>query len=401
MDDSTNDTDRVRAEVGSLYDRLQGLEDQRQRRGIRYPLRVILVMVLLAKLAGEDTTHGMAAWLKHRREWVCRCLGFERGTTPHATTLSRVLGRAVVVETLDGLVGEYLATMQTRSAVGKGDDGQPLAPLAMDGKTLRGTIPRGQTQGVHLLAIYSPAQEVVHMQLAVDQKENEIVVAPQLLKGIDLTGKVVTADALHAQRDLAAQIVTHGGDYLFLVKENQPHTYAALERLFTQPSMRPGFSPVPKDFRQVVICNKAHGRRERRCLTASSLLNDYLAWPGLAQVMCIEREAVDMVTGVVTRQKRYAITSLSSKRASARTLLHLQRQHWHIENGLHYRRDVTFAEDASQVRNQYAQRVLASLNNLALGIIRHFRRSPSVPDERRFYCAYPELALRCLFTAPS
>jgi predicted transposase YbfD/YdcC len=363
----------------------------------------MLVMVLLAKLAGEDTPHGIAAWLKHRREDICSGLGFKRGTTPHATTVGRVLGGAVVAETLDRVVGAYLAALQASSEdeAAKGDDGQPLVPLAMDGKTLRGTIPRGQAQGVHLLAIYSPTQETVHRQLVVDQKANEIVVAPQLLKGIDLTGKVITADALHTQVDLAAQVVNGGGDYLFLVKENQPHTYAALARLFTEPEMRPGFSPVPKDFRQAINYTKAHGRHEKRCLTASSLLNDYLAWPGLAQVMSIEREAVDMVTGVVTRQKRYAITSLSPQRASARTLLRLQQQHWQIENGLHYRRDVTFAEDASQVRNRRAQHVMAALNNLALGIIRRFRHYPFVPDERRLYCARPDLALRRLLAAPS
>ena len=401
MNDNTTIDGRVVAEVGSLYERLQELEDQRQRRGVRYPLPVLLVMVLLAKLAGEDKPHGIAAWLKHRRETLCRSLGFERGTTPHATTVGRVLGGAVVVEALDRLVGEYLAVIQAPAEGAKGDDGQPLEPLAMDGKTLCGTIPRGQTQGVHLLALYSPTQEGVRRQAVVDRRENEIVVAPQLLKTLDLTGKLITGDALHAQVGLAEQIVDNGGDYLFVVKANQPHTFAALQRLFTEPEMRPGFSPVAKDFRQAVVCNKAHGRRERRCLTASSMLNDYLAWPGLAQVMSIERQAVDMVTGVITHQKRYAITSLSPDRASARTLLHLQRQHWQIENGLHYRRDVTFAEDASQVRNPRAQRVMASLNNLALGIIRCFRRFPSVPDERRLYDARPELALRLLLAAHS
>jgi hypothetical protein len=169
---NTNINARVVAEVGSLYDRLQGLEDQRQRRGIRYPLAVILLMVLLAKLAGEDTPHGIAAWLKHRREGICGCLGFERGTTPHATTVGRVLGGAVVVETLDGLVGEYLAAIQASSEAkaAKGDNGCPLTPVAMDGKTLRGTIPSGQAQGVHLLAIYSPTQEAVLMQLAVERR---------------------------------------------------------------------------------------------------------------------------------------------------------------------------------------------------------------------------------------
>lgn len=401
MNHSTNVDSPVIAEMGSLYDRLQGLEDQRRRRGVRYPLPVILVMVLMAKLAGEDTPHGIAEWLQQRRESICHHLGFRRGTTPHATTLGRILGGAVMVETLDRLVGEYLVDIQPQSVEEPANGQRPPEPLAIDGKTLRGTIPRGQSQGMHLLALYSPTQEAVWRQLAVDHKANEIAVAPQLLKSIDLAGKVITGDALHAQVSLAEQIIRGRGDYLFVLKENHPHTYAALEQLFTEPEMRPGFSAVAKDFQQAVVYNKAHGRRERRCLTTSTMLNDYLDWPGLAQVMCIERQAVDLVTQAVTKQRRYAITSLSRQRASAHDLLCLQRQHWQIENALHYRRDVTFAEDASQVRNPRAQQVMASLNNLALGIIRRFRLRPSVPDERRRYCAQPHLALRLLLSAPS
>lgn len=400
MDISTKVEGQVLFEVGSLYDRLQTLEDQRDRRGIRYPLPVVIVMVLLAKLAGEDTPHGIAEWLKHRRGQLCHHLGFKRGTTPHATTLGRIMGGAILVETLDRLVGQYLAGIHAFAADEEASNEQPLGVINIDGKTLRGTIPRGQSQGVHLLAAYLPAQGIVLMQMAVDRKENEIVVAPQLLNEINLTDKVVTGDAMHAQIDLAQQIVDAEGDYLFVVKENQPHTYDALDRLFTEPQMRPGFSPVAKDFRQAVTWNKAHGRLERRCLTASTMLNNYLHWPGLAQVLCIERESTDLVTGVSTRQRRYAITSLSSERASAERLLQLQRQHWQIENQLHYCRDVTFAEDASRVRNTRGQRVMATLNNLALGIIRHFQRGPSIPDSRRRFCAQPELALCLLLSAP-
>lgn len=401
MNDSMNEDGRVLFDVGSLYDRLQTLEDQRARRGVRYPLPIIIVMVLLAKLAGEDTPHGIAEWLKHRGDSLCRALGFKRGTTPHATTLSRVLGGAVVVEALDRLIGEYLSAIQDGSASNDSSQEQLLEILTIDGKTLRGTIPRGQSQGVHLLAAYLPAQGIVLMQMAVDQKENEIVVAPQLLREVNLAGKVVTGDAMHAQVDLAEQIVTSQGDYLFIVKENQPHTYEAIDRLFTEPQMRPGFSPVAKDFQQAVVWNKAHGRLEQRRLRTSTMLNDYLKWPHLAQVMCTERLVIDLVTGIVTHQKRYACTSLSPERASARDLLQLQRQHWQIENALHYCRDVTFGEDASQVRNPRGQRVLASLNNLALGIIRRHQSYSSVPDERRRYCAQPELAIRRLLTVPN
>lgn len=401
MDDNTNGTGRILFDVGSLYDRLRTLEDQRQRRGIRYPLPIVLLMMVLAKLAGEDTPHGMATWLRYRRETLCDYLGFERGTTPHATTLGRILAGAIVVETLDQLVGEYLVAIQEAAIVEETSEGQPLEAVTIDGKTLRGTIPRGETQGAHLLAAYLPAQGIVLMQLVVDRKENEIVVAPQLLDTIDLTGKVVTGDAMHAQVDLAEQILQDGGNYLFVVKENHPQTYEALDRLFTEPEMRPGFSPVAKDFQRVVVWNKAHGRLERRCLTASSMLNEYLAWPGLAQVMCIERRTTDLVTGTITEQRRYAITSLSPQRAPAHELLRLQRQHWQIENGLHHCRDVTFAEDASRIRSAYAQRVVAALNNLTLGIIRRYQHHSSIPDERRRYCAQPQLALRLLLAAPS
>ncbi len=216
MDISTKVEGQVLFEVGSLYDRLQTLEDQRDRRGIRYPLPVVIVMVLLAKLAGEDTPHGIAEWLKHRRGQLCHHLEFKRGTTPHATTLGRIMGGAILVETLDRLVGQYLAGIHAFAADEEASNEQPLGVINIDGKTLRGTIPRGQSQGVHLLAAYLPAQGIVLMQMAVDRKENEIVVAPQLLNEIDLTDKVVTGDAMHAQIDWVSSVIS-SVDHLSLI----------------------------------------------------------------------------------------------------------------------------------------------------------------------------------------
>jgi predicted transposase YbfD/YdcC len=127
---------------------------------------------------------------------------------------------------------------------------------------------------VHLLAAYLPGEGLVLMQLVVEKdKANEIVVAPQLLKCLDLRDKVVVGDAMHTQRAVSCQIVAAGGDYVWVVKDNQPTTRQAIEQLFDPPPPVPGWSQPPSDFRTARTLSKAHGRVEERTLTASSLLN--------------------------------------------------------------------------------------------------------------------------------
>jgi len=382
-------------EVGSLYDRLCSLLDLRQRRGIRYPLPIALTMIMLAKLAGEDEPHGIAVWLSHRREQLCRCLAFQRQTTPHASTVGRILDGAIEQEAFDRLVGSFLSDIQSRPWQEAAEEAA-WSVVSMDGKTLRGTIRKGETQGSHLLAAYLPAEGVVLMQVEVDEKENEISAAPRLLALIDVQGKVVTGDALHTQRDFSMQIVDAGGDYLFIVKDNQANTRQAIEALFTEPAMRVGFHAVATDFQTATTSNKGHGRLETRHLTSSSMLNDYLDWPHLGQVFRIERRVVDLTTGRVSQEVGYGLTSLTADRAAPLDLLTINRTCWGIENGLHYRRDVTFGEDASRVRSRDGQHLMATLNNLVLGLILRHKGEPTVPDERRRYCAQPQAALRLL-----
>src|SRR5262245_25236689 len=159
--------------VNSLYDYFQHLTDKRQTRGRRYPLATILVMTLLAKLAGEDEPAGIAHWLALRKAFLSETLALKRPCTPHAVTLSRVLGKAIVVEELEQAMQEFFSTDLSLPA---------LTALSLDGKVLRGTIPTGQTQGLHLLALYLPQQGVVLMQVAVEAHENEISAAPKVLK---------------------------------------------------------------------------------------------------------------------------------------------------------------------------------------------------------------------------
>jgi predicted transposase YbfD/YdcC len=390
---STEQVEGTVVDVKSLHAHLHRLTDLRDRRGIRYPLGVALTMITLAKLAGEDKVSGMADWLGHRAEWITGQLGLKRRTTPHETTISRILANAVDASELDRMVGEFLSSCTMTAEEGA------FIVIALDGKTLRGTIPVGQTQGLHLLAAYLPQQGLVLMQLAVDSKENEILVAPQLIDMLDVDGAVVVGDAMHTQAALSAQIVENGGDYLWPVKENQPKLHAAIERLFTEQEMRPGFHAVSNDFRTATAREKGHGRLETRTLTASSMLNDYLDWPAVGQVLQLKRRTIKLNTGEILEDTSYGITSLTEKMASPRQLLTVQRMYWGIENGLHYRRDVTFMEDNSRLSSWHAQHAMAAINNLVIGLMSRIGVQ-RIPNARRRFCAKPIEAIRLITQPP-
>ena len=140
-----------------------------------------------------------------------------------------------------------------------------------------------------------------------------------------------------------------GGDYVWIVKDNQPTTRQAIEQLFAPEKPVAGLGCPPMDFQQARTVEKAHGRLEERTITVSSLLNDYLDWPAVAQVFKLERHFTDLATGAVDQEVRYGLTSLSSQRASPKRLMEILRSEWGIENGLYYRRDVTFQEDATRM----------------------------------------------------
>lgn len=367
--------------VRSLYEHLQTLKDHRKRRGIRYPLAVVLVMVIVAKLSGEDEVRGIAEWIGHRAAAFKSALSLKKTKTPHATTISRVLNEAVNVEAFEQVVATYFkGQVQTDEA------------LALDGKALRGTIEAGQTRGQHLLAAYASQTGLVVGQMTVDQKANEIVVAPELLKTLPLEGRVITGDAMFAQHTLSVQIVQAHGDYLWIIKDNQPSLRAAIERLFAPEACGKAHSPLLTDFQVASSLDKGHGRLERRTLTSSALLNSYADWESIGQVFKIERHVTHLKEGLVTDAVEYGITSLKAHPASAQHLLNVVRDHWHIENGLHYPRDVSFHEDACQIRWSVAHRTMAILNNIALGLLRQLDFD-FIPSARRFMAANFQCAI--------
>jgi predicted transposase YbfD/YdcC len=377
-------------DLGSLYDYFTQVFDPRDDRGKQYSLAELLVLMVLAKMAGQQNGSQIADWVAHRLGVLMGMKLLPRGKAPSHMTYRRVNQNIVDVEKLEQLVRQY----QQKSLL----VGEDLV-LSVDGKTVRGTIPSGETKGVHLLAVYVPDQGLVLAQVAVGAKENEIKQAPQLLAQVPLSGAIVLGDAMQTQRELSQQIVQAGGDFIWKVKGNQARTKWAIEKLFVQEvvQLQKG-QPLSRDCQQAQTVNKGHGRIEKRVLLTSTQLNDYLDWPAVAQVFRLET-IIQFQNGNHTRQVVYGLTSLASKEVSPARLLQLIRQYWGIESGLHYRRDVTLREDATRLSVGSAGQVMAILNNLVIhlalehgkgNLAKALRRFDAKPDEALIrICAHP------------
>jgi len=209
--------------IGHLLDYLRRVKDGRKRRGIRYRLEIILALFILAKMCGENKVYGIADWVQLRSEYLIEALDLKlkRKRLPHHSTYRRILTDEISADDLEVIFSEYLAQLPRR--------GQEMV-IVIDGKTVRGTITVEDPFGLHLMAAYLPGEGIVLMQMVVEKdKENEIVVAPKLLQCLDLRNKVVIADAMHTQRQISAQIVEAGGDFVWIVKDNQANTRQAIE----------------------------------------------------------------------------------------------------------------------------------------------------------------------------
>jgi predicted transposase YbfD/YdcC len=373
-------------DVDSLFYHLDCLTDHRDPRGVRYPLAVALVFVILAKLAGEDDPEGIAHWVSLRKQMLIEALSLKRKTTPHPTTYTRILGRAVSVEQLQESFTQFLLSTV---------EGGLSVEMPLDGKSLRGTIPPGKTQGVHLLAAYLPSEGIVLFQVEVGSKENEIVAAPRVLKGVDLKGKIVTGDAMFAQRELSQLVVEGGAEYVWTVKDNQSTLRAEIEAAFEIEEGKRALKAMKNDFSRAETIEKGHGRIEQRRLVATSLLKGYMQWPWLEQVFKIEREIEEISTGKKRSEVSYGVTSLTREEATAKRLMEIVRGHWGIENGLHYRKDKTMREDGCRLRIGEAAQVMAVINNLIIGLVLR-QGTRNLAEARRIYSAYPLEALNLI-----
>jgi predicted transposase YbfD/YdcC len=379
----------IEFDPGSVYDRLCKLTDLRGAHGKRYRLEIVLMIVVMAKLCGEDRPFAIAEWAKHRQAELVKLLCLSRPSLPSHHTYRRILAHQVYAEEVERLVGEY------------NQQGEHGDVYALDGKAVRGMRKKDEDGNEYLLSVYDVEQAKVMAQVEVGRKENEITKAPRALKLVEISQKVITGDALHTQRGLAVQIMEAQGDYVLPVKENQLQLYKNIQSLFAPEYPKPGFGKIQTDFLSAQKVNKGHGRIEIRTITTSEMLNAYSAWPGLAQVYRLERQFQWRRNGRCYRtscEVEFGITSLMRKQASPLRLLNIRRAHWGIETGLHYRRDFTMKEDATRMTLGNMGKVMASINNLVLALIR-YAKFQNAAQARRWFAAHTSQAF-ALLTLP-
>jgi predicted transposase YbfD/YdcC len=374
---------------GSLIAVFYDLLDPRHARGKRYRLATLLTLVFLAKLSGMDSPSAIADWCRAHRAELVELLHLTYPGMPGHSTFRRLFADIIDGENFEQRIREYTLRQRGEQADHR--------LLVIDGKKERGTNPPGETQGEATMAVYDPERGEVIAQVAIDPQEGEIPTGQKVLAQVELKGKIILADALHTQRKLCRQIGQAGGAYVLTVKENQPKLYQEIAMLFSFPQPH----AYLLDYQTVHKTTKGHGRIEERTLTAVSLLPGEIDWPYITQVFRLEHTFSFIRKGQVQRTEhkvRYGLTSLSRRQAQAQRLLRLKRQYWQIETGLHYRRDVTFHEDATRMSHLHATRNLTTVHNTILSLFARLG-SHNAAQTRRLLGADLRLALSLLISA--
>ena len=342
------------AQPQPLIEMFAAMPDFRHCRGKRLPLPAILSLACCAMLCGYRSYSAIAEWGRNYGAGMAQALGFVHDT-PCAATLHaifRSLDRDILERTLGTWAEQIVASRPPA----------PTVAVALDGKTLRGARKQG-APGVHLLSALSHHIGLTLAQQAVSDKTNEITQVEAVLRQLVLPGRVFTMDALLTQRHVAQAIIDGGGDYVMIVKANQPQLHADIELVFTLP-------PAGDPQLSARTVDSGHGRIEQRNITTSAALVGYSDWPGLAQVFEIGRHVITKKTGEERVEVVYGVTSLRPERVTPGQLLEFVRGHWHIENKSHWVRDVTFDEARSQVRCGNIPQGMAALRNTAIGVLR-------------------------------
>lgn len=374
-----------------LMAHMADVPDPRSRRGKQYEWAYLLTILCGALLCGHTSVRAMAQWAFHHAGEIIEVLQPQRKVVPSASTLYRVLRKIDVAE-LESRLSQFTSALDADdkvTGVVYGPGKTPLRGQAIDGKEVRGASKRGAP--LMLVSLVRHESAAVLAQQAVHCKTNEITVAPELLAGRDLTGTVTTMDALLTQRQIAEQILAQNGDYLMVVKRNQPSLYEAIELLFSSPPIPAGAD----EYLCYTYANSGHGRIERRTLESSTALNHYLDWPGVGQVLRRTRRSISTTTGEISQHVTYAVTSLDRSRALPKQIEALWRAHWTIENNLHYVRDESMGEDPSTLRSDNAPHAMATLRNAVLTLLRYQGWS-NIPDAFRYFAASVQLPLKTI-----
>ena len=384
-----------------LLDILAEVPDPRHKKGTRYPLVSILVLIVLGLMTGHKGYTSIATWGRSEPE-LAKALGFLSRKTPCAATLHNLLKRLDVVRLEASLTKWVFSKLEDFQVL----ETQHLEGVAIDGKELCGSEDPETECRTHLLSAVSHELGITLAQCAVSRKTNEIPISRKLLKAFDVAGKVVTTDALLTQRAFCKDVLKHQADYVLLVKENHKQMYNDIRQLFEPLSETDPLEVQVRRFENLhteagahldtyTDVETSHGFTTTRTLTASTLLTDYINWPGLAQVYQYQSERENTKTRQTSTKTLYGITSLAPEGAAAADLLKLRREHWTIENKVHWVRDTVLGEDASQARTESLPQVMAALRNTALSVLR-FDGHTKITETIRFFASKPKLAVKLI-----
>jgi predicted transposase YbfD/YdcC len=344
--------------VGSIAKHFEGLEDPRTGNAKRHIFMEILIMAICAVICGADGWSDVELFAKNKKAWLKTFLELPKGIPSHDTFV-RVFAQ-IKPEEFQKHFMEWVQAIDQLTA------GQVIA---VDGKQLRGTHDQEAGKAaIYMVSAWATQNQLVLGQTKVAEKSNEITAIPELLHLLEITGCIVTIDAIGTQTEIAKAIVEGGGDYLLSVKESQGHLFEDIQYLFDV-DVAQGFL-CEHSYSNTV--NKGLGRIETRECSAMereeylSLIRKRKQWKGLKSVIRIVSQR--QIDEEIEVQTRYFISSLL---ADAKLILKTKRSHWKIENQVHWVLDIAFREDESRVRKDHAAENLAVLRHIALNLLKN------------------------------
>lgn len=336
------------------------ITDPRIEKSTDHPLIDIIMIAICGVIAGCDSWVEIEDFAKAKQLWFTTYLGLKHGIPSHDT-----FGRVFALLNPGEFQLSFMAWMQSVVTTTKGQ------VIAIDGKTNRrtfgGKTKDGFTKALHLVSAFATANGVALGQVATDQKSNEITAIPELLKLLDIKGCLITTDALGCQGDIAADIISQGGDYLLAVKANQGNLYRDIKAVFAD-------ERIPRDTN--VTQDSGHGRIDTRTcevITGPAVFDTIRHnnnWVGLHTVVKIMAERTLTTTGETHKSTESRYYICSDEEPTAKRLQQAVREHWGVENNLHWTIDMAFREDESRIRTGHAPANMAVLRHIALNIIR-------------------------------
>jgi len=354
-----------RSITSTIVDHFQGVDDPRVERNKRHQLRDILTIAICAVLCGAETWVDVAEFGQARVNWFRTILDLPNGIPSH-DTFGRVFARLNPAQLQSGFLSWVKGTFSLADA----------QVIAIDGKALRGS--QEKVHGItplQMVSAWAAENRLVLGQLQVDDKSNEITAIPTLLSLLDLTGCTVTIDAMGCQRKIAEQIITQGGEYVLVLKQNHSHLYQDVAATFAD--VRTG-TDITVSYHETV--ELGHGRHETRRYWITDHrdgIRQRDAWQGLQSVGMVE--ATRRIDGKQTTHRRYFLCSIAP---DVEPFRHAVRTHWQIENSLHWVLDIAFGEDASRVRVDNGPQNLAVLRHMALNLLRTEPSRGSIQTKR-------------------